>query len=166
MKSEANKIFRGNASQFLVACELSRRGFAANVTLGNTPNTDVLCSNAEGTKFVHIQVKTFVPKKSKSVAVGRKAEKPYGHNFIWILVGLPEANQDLDQLIFYIIPAEEMSKNIMIDHNRHMSTLKKNGDPHLDSGMRIVSLPPRKSPHGWCILKYKNRWDTIESLLV
>jgi len=49
------KSTRGNASQFFVAGELCRRGYSAVVTLGNTPNTDILCSNIEGTKFVHIQ---------------------------------------------------------------------------------------------------------------
>ena len=56
-----DKNYRGNASQFFIAGELCRRGYSAVVTLGNTPNTDILCSNLEGTKFVHIQVKTFVP---------------------------------------------------------------------------------------------------------
>jgi len=55
------KNYRGNASQFFIAGELCRRGYSAVVTLGNTPNTDILCSNLEGTKFVHIQVKTFGP---------------------------------------------------------------------------------------------------------
>jgi len=58
------KITRGNASQFLWQVKLCRRGYSAVVTLGNTPNTDILCSNLEGTKFVHIQVKTFIPGKS------------------------------------------------------------------------------------------------------
>ncbi len=31
------------------------------VTLGNTPNTDILCSNLAGARFVHVQVKTFIP---------------------------------------------------------------------------------------------------------
>ena len=40
-----NKNARGNASQFFIAGELCRRGYSAVVTLGNTPNTDILCSN-------------------------------------------------------------------------------------------------------------------------
>ena len=58
--------------------------------IGNTPNTDVLCSNIEGTKFVHIQVKTFVP-GNRTSSVGMKAEKNFGDNFFWVLVGIPEA---------------------------------------------------------------------------
>ena len=56
-----DKSARGNASQFFVAGELCRRGLVAVVTLGNTPNTDILCSNPSGTWLVHVQVKTFVP---------------------------------------------------------------------------------------------------------
>jgi hypothetical protein len=56
-----DKTARGNASQFFIAGQLCRMGYSAVVTLGNTPNTDILCSNVEGTKFVHIQVKTYVP---------------------------------------------------------------------------------------------------------
>ena len=77
-----DKSSRGNASQFFVAGELCRRELVAVVTMGNTPNTDILCSNREGTKFVHIQVKTFVPGNA-TVSVGKKAEKNYGKNFIW-----------------------------------------------------------------------------------
>ncbi|MBM3841577.1 MAG: hypothetical protein FJ398_27260 [Verrucomicrobia bacterium] len=57
-----DKSTRGNASQFFVAGELCRRGYVAVVPMGNTPNTDVLCSNIPGTKFVHIQsVKKQIP---------------------------------------------------------------------------------------------------------
>ena len=51
-----DKSSRGNASQFFVAGELCRRELVAVVTMGNTPNTDILCSNREGTKFVQKQM--------------------------------------------------------------------------------------------------------------
>jgi hypothetical protein len=70
---ERDKTFRANASQFFVAGELCRRGYSAVVTLGNTPNVDVLCSDREGTRFVHIQVKTFVP-GNRTCSVGMKAD--------------------------------------------------------------------------------------------
>ena len=37
-----DKNYRGNASQFFIAGELCRRGYSAVVTLGITPNTDIL----------------------------------------------------------------------------------------------------------------------------
>ena len=47
-KKPKNKNARGSAAQFFVAGELCRREFVAVVTMGNTPNTDVLCSNIKG----------------------------------------------------------------------------------------------------------------------
>lgn len=69
-----DKTFRANAGQFFVAGKLCRRGFYAVVTLGNAANTDILCSNVAGTKFVHIQVKTYVP-GNKTCSVGQKQRK-------------------------------------------------------------------------------------------
>jgi hypothetical protein len=71
---DKDKSTRGHASQFFVAGELCRRGWLAVVTLGNTPNTDILVSNKAGTRFVHIQVKTFVP-GNKTCSVGSKPER-------------------------------------------------------------------------------------------
>ena len=118
------KSSRGNSSQFFVAGELCRRGLVAVVTLGNCPNTDILCSNIEGTRFVHIQVKTFVPGNS-TCSVGRKAEKHYGENFFWILGGIPQPGQDAE-FEYYIIPSEEMAKHVRQAHNLWLETPGKN----------------------------------------
>ncbi len=48
-KEPKNKNARGNASQFFIAGELCRRGYSAVVTLGNTTNTNILCSNYQRT---------------------------------------------------------------------------------------------------------------------
>ena len=82
-----DKSTRGNVSQFFVAGELCRRGHSAVVTLGNSPNTDILCSNLGGTKFVHIQVKTFIPGISRTCSVGLKATMDFGENFFGSLLG-------------------------------------------------------------------------------
>ena len=102
-----DKTARGNASQFFIAGQLCRMGYSAVVTLGNTPNTDILCSNVEGTKFVHIQVKTYVP-VIRTCSVGRKAEKEFGPNFFWILGGIPQWGSDVP-FEYYIIPSAVMA---------------------------------------------------------
>ena len=79
-KQAIHKSARGSASQFFVAGELCRRGHPAVVALGNTPNTDILCSNLSGTRFVHIQVKTFVP-GARTCSAGRKAENHLERTF-------------------------------------------------------------------------------------
>ena len=149
------KSTRGNASQFFVAGELCRRGYSAVVTLGNTPNTDILCSNIAGTMFVHIQVKTFVP-GSRTCSVGMKAEKNFGENFFWVLGGIPKVSQEAD-FEFFIIPSSQMSRNIKEAHELWLKTPGRKGQPHKDNNMRTVHLPPRVSRNGWDITEYRQR---------
>jgi len=47
----------GWAGALAVAAELSRRGYDASVTLGNTPALDLLCVSPSGTQF-KVQVKS------------------------------------------------------------------------------------------------------------
>lgn len=157
------KSTRGNASQFFVAGELCRRGYSAVVTLGNTPNTDILCSNIEGTKFVHIQVKTFVP-GNRTCTVGLKAEKSFGDNFFWVLGGIPGSDSK-DEFEYYIIPSSAMSKNIAEAHQVWQKMPGKRGQAHNETKMRTIELPPFKSLNGWDISVYRNRWDLIEKKL-
>ena len=157
------KSTRGNASQFFVAGELCRRGYSAVVTLGNTPNTDILCSNIAGTKFVHIQVKTFVP-GNRTCSVGLKAEKDFGRNFFWVLGGVPKPGQDAG-FDYYIIPSSVMAKNVVKAHQLWLETPGKTGQPHKENKVRTVHLPPIKSFSGWNISRYRGRWGFIESKL-
>jgi hypothetical protein len=152
---------RGNASQFFVAGELCRRGYCAVVTLGNTPNTDILCSNVEGTKFVHIQVKTFVP-GIRTCSVGTKAEKDFGENFFWVLGGIPKPDSK-SAFEYYIIPAREMSKNVSEGHQNWLKAPGKKGQTHNDNKVRTVTFPPWKS--NWDVNQYRDRWDLIEAKL-
>lgn len=156
-----DKSARGNSAQFFVAGELCRRNLVAVVTLGNTPNTDILCSNTEGTKFVHIQVKTYIPGRN-TVTVGKKAEKGFGENFIWVLSGIPEPNSAKD-FEYYIIPSAIIAKNVSEAHKKWLAEPGKR--KRTDGSVRTIHLPPKNSYSGWNITEYKNRWDLIEKLL-
>lgn len=57
-KTELTSLLSGVAGEYFVAAELSRRGYLASITLRNTKGVDILCSNADATKTVAIQVKT------------------------------------------------------------------------------------------------------------
>lgn len=154
-----SKQTRGFASQFFVAGELSRRGAIAVITNGNCPNTDILCSNIEGTRFVHVQVKTFVPGR-RTCSVGRRAETNFGDLFFWVLNGLPEYDST-DEHTYYIIPSPVMAANVQEAHQLWLDTPGKKGQEHNDNPMRTVALPPFKSLNGWDISEYKNRWELI-----
>ena len=158
-----DKSHRASASQFFVAGELCRRGFVAVVTLGNCPNTDILCSDVEGKSFVHIQVKTFVP-GNQTCSVGMKAEKDYGNRFFWVLGGIP--TPDMDKTIeYYVIPSSIMSKNIRAEFQDWVRSPGKRKSHDSNNQVRTVHLPPFKNKrHEW-ISEYKNRWDLVEEAL-
>jgi hypothetical protein len=132
--------------------------------MGNCPNTDILCSDIQGTKFVHIQVKTFVPGKSKTCSVGLKAEINYSDNFFWVLGGIPEPEQN-EEFVYYIIPAADMAFNIKEAYELWMKTPGKKGPRDPNNPIRTVPIPPHKEINGWEISRYLNRWDLIEEKL-
>lgn len=161
--TERDKSHRGNASQFFVAGELCRRGYAAVVTLGNTPNTDVLCSNRAGTRFVHIQVKTFRP-GDKTCSVGVKAERAFGSLFFWVIAGIPEATSP-HPFRYYIVPGIEMAANVTANHKKWLSEPGKKGQKRKDSAVRAVAVAAGAAPYFWSIVEYENRWDLIDAVL-
>lgn len=155
-----SKQLRGFASQFFVAGELSRRGVVTVITNGNCPNTDILCSNVEGNRFVHVQVKTFIPGK-KTCQVGAKAEKDFGESFFWVLSGIPEAN-GAGEFTYYIVPSKDMAKNVQETHRQWSEAPGKKGQArNADTTVRTVNLPPTACINGWDLSPYKNRWDLI-----
>ena len=162
-KPSGAKVSRGNASQFFVAGELCRRGWSAVVTLGNTPNTDILVSNNAGTRFVHVQVKTFRP-GNRTVTVGRKAERDYGEQFIWVLAGIPEPESD-EPFSYFIVPSSELAPRVASAHAAWLRDPGKDGRIRKDSDVLTVTLPPWKDYLGWSVEEYRNRWDIIERLL-
>lgn len=159
----SDKSARGNASQFFVAGELCRRGYCAVVTLGNTPNTDILCSNLAGTRFVHIQVKTFVPGR-RTCSVGQKAERNFGDNFFWVLGGIPEPGS-ARPFEYYVIPDRVMAENVARAHQQWLTTAGAEGQMRNETTVRTVHLPPFKSLSGWDVTEFRDRWELIEAKL-
>lgn len=159
----ADKGFRRDASQFFIAGELCRRGLVAVVTQGNCPNTDILVSNADGTKFAHIQVKTFVP-GTRTCSVGVKSETDYGRRFFWVLGGIPKPEMKKG-FEYFIIPSTVMAKNMKECYRLWVDTPGVNGRPHdpeKKNKVRALWLPPHKNRNGWSIERYRDRWDLIE----
>lgn len=161
-KEKTNSSTRGSAGQYFVAGELSRRGLVAVITLGNTPFTDVLCSNLKANKFIHIQVKTFSPEKG-CCTLGEKAENPIGANFFWVLAGIPQKNSPAP-FEYFIIPSLELAPEVKRSHELWLATPGKAGRAHKQTSMRNI-FTNKKQNTGWDIQLYKNRWDLIEDRL-
>jgi hypothetical protein len=163
-ESNIGKGHLGNAGQFFVAGELCLRGHSAVVTLGNTPNLDILCSNLTGTRFVHIQVKTFRRGANRCI-VGKKAEKHFSESFFWVLTGLPRRVEPDDRIEFFVIPSSIMSRKIKRQYQKYLTTPGSKGQLRKETSMRTIAIPPRKSILGWSIEEFRNRWDLIDEFL-
>jgi hypothetical protein len=162
MELEGKKIHRGNAAQFYVAAELSRRNIVAAITLGNCPTTDILCTRADGEGFAHVQVKTF-RKGGRSCSVGMKAERSHGVNFFWILVGIPHIDDDAP--VFYVIPSDEMATHVKQCFDLWVMTPGRDGQPHDKSNSIRSVRVTKENRDGWRIDDFEGRWDLIETKL-
>jgi hypothetical protein len=165
LRAKRDKIARGNTGQFYVAGELCRRGYYAVVTLGNTPNTDILCSDRSGQRFVHVQVKTFVP-GSKTCSIGKKAENSSGDNFFWVLAGIPEPASD-KKFTYYIVPSNIIAEKAKEIHARWLKEPGRNGTVHNPNDVRTLHIPPFKCKYAgdWTLDEYFERWDLIAEKL-
>jgi hypothetical protein len=158
--ARSDKGYRADAAQFFVAGELCRRELVAVVTMGNCPNTDILVSNASGTRFAHVQVKTFVP-GSRTCSVGMKAERNFGVAFYWVLAGIPPPHSE-KCFEFFIVPSQDLTRAVTENHKIWASTPGKKGQARNASNtVRAVHLPPRTEGTGWSLEPFRSRWDLI-----
>ena len=155
-----DKGYRADAAQFFVAGELCRRQLVAVVTMGNCPNTDILVSNAAGTRFAHVQVKTFVP-GIRTCSVGMKAERDFGPAFFWVLAGIPVPGTSRE-FEFFIVPSSEMARTVKENFQIWASSRGAKGQARDASNtIRALQLPPRSEANGWSLKPFRARWDLI-----
>lgn len=137
----------GIAGEYLVAAELSRRGYVASVTLRNTRGIDILASNRDATKSVGVQVKTCQGGRPVWV-LKKKAEDDLAENLFYVFVCLPpEAPPS-----YHIVPRKVVARYVRKRHKKWLATPGRRGQPHRDNDMRRFLDPQNK---------YKSRWDLL-----
>src|SRR5262245_3256398 len=137
----------GIAGEYLVAAELSRRGYVASVTLRNTRGIDILASNADATKSVGIQVKA-TQRSQPRWMMSSKAEKDTAENLFYVFVCLPPGSTPT----FYIVPRRVVAQYVRKSHARWLATPGVRGEVHRDSDFRNF-----RDTDG----KYRDRWDLL-----
>jgi hypothetical protein len=143
-----NKALVGVAGEYYVAAELSKRGYLASITLRNSENIDIICSNQKGTKSMSIQVKTSSSKVPKWILT-KKSEDRYSDKLFYVFVLLKDLGAMPE---YYIVPSKEVANYIRNSHKEWLKGTKKNGECRKDSSMRIYEDKE---------MEYKNRWDLL-----
>jgi len=137
----------GVAGEYLVAGELSRNGYIASIMLRNTKGVDILCSNADATKSVGIQVKTNQG-TGRNWLLQKKAEDYYADNLFYVFVDLNDGGHP----DFFIVPSKTVANYIKKKHSEWLKTPGRRGQKHNDSSLR--KFRDEES-------KYQNRWDSL-----
>jgi len=137
----------GIAGEYLVAAELSRRGYVASLTLRNTRGIDLLVSNVDATRAVGVQVKTSQRARPQWVLTS-KAEADLAENLFYVFVCLPPAAAPS----FHIVPRTVVGQRIRTEHQRWLETPGQRGQAHRDSTVRTFS------DHA---LEFEDRWDLL-----
>ncbi len=147
--NKRNTILTGVSGEYYVAAELSRRGYLASITLRNTKGVDILCSNAEASKSVGIQVKA----KSGNDRVwilNEKGEHYYANNLFYVFINIDDGLNKHPE--YTVVPSKVVAEYARESHARWLSEPKKDGSARKDTTMRKFQDPEEK---------YLGRWDLL-----
>ena len=147
MKNNRNSVLTGVTGEYYVAAELSRMGYIASITLRNTKGVDILCSNANATKTVSIQVKTG-SEVNNTWILNEKAEKYHSPKHFYVFVSL---NKSLSPA-YSIVPSKIVADFTAQIHKNYLGTLSKTGKRHKDTSMRKFIDLEKKYLNNWKIL--------------
>ena len=147
MATKLPKHMSGIAGEYLVAAELTRRGYVASLTLRNTHDIDILASSADGARQVAIQVKCDQTKGSEWI-LGAKAERLVGPTIYYVFVrlhsgGTPE---------FFVVPSAVVAEFTSTSHREWLAKPGRKGQPHRDSSIRVF-----RDLEG----KYRDSWQNL-----
>jgi hypothetical protein len=154
----------GVAGEYLVAAELSRRGYVASLTLRNARGIDILASDGAASRSVGIQVKTNQDSRLGWL-LNRKAEDYSEDNLFYVFVNLNGSGQP----DFYVVPSEIVSKAVKESFTWWLRTPGRRGQQHKDNPMRMFgdgALKPilkqlEKRGNPTTVAGYRNRWDLL-----
>lgn len=138
----------GIAGEYLVAGELTRRGYIASITLRNTRGIDIVATNKDASKSVGIQVKASAGSR-RSWILNKKGEEFYSDTLFYVLVNLKGINERSD---YFIVPSKVVADTIKVGHAKWLKIPSKKGDPHRDTTMRQFSDK---------VGNYLERWDLL-----
>ncbi|TAK67998.1 MAG: hypothetical protein EPO22_02405 [Dehalococcoidia bacterium] len=149
-------ILVGIAGEYLVAGELSRRGYKAAVTLRNTKGVDIYASSEKATRPVGIQVKTTRSTSVKQWWLGAKADNDYRDDLFYIFVNL----NDGEAPTYHIVPSETVAR-----FSRHwlhwMKAKNERSRAFKDSGKAALTFWPNCQDQQTKGGVFLDRWDLL-----
>jgi hypothetical protein len=140
----------GVAGEYLVAGELSLRGYTAGITLRNSRGVDIVVSLPDGSKSFSIQVKTSSG-KTKKWMLNKKAEETAAPNHFYVFVQL--SRDPLQRPCFHVVPSKVVARHTRDTHAAWLKGTKSDGTQRKDSAMRNFRDFNDEFLEAWDLLK-------------
>jgi hypothetical protein len=139
----------GVAGEYLVAGELTLRGFIASISLRNSRGIDIIASSGDGARAVSIQVKTNSDGNPKWI-LNKKSETFYAENHYYIFVALQGIGS---RPKFYIVPSIVVAESIQTSHALWLRGTKRDGSSRKDSSIRVFGDAGNKYLEAWDLIR-------------
>jgi len=149
MNEKLESTLVGVAGEYLVAGELTLRGYLASITLRNSRGIDIIASNADGSSSVSIQVKTNSDGR-KSWMLNKKAEEYYSENHYYVFVALHGLEQ---RPSFHIVPSKVVAEYTYSSHSEWLKGKKRDGSDRKDSSIRKFNDHENRYLEAWQLIK-------------
>lgn len=145
--TQPSTILAGVAGEYLVAGELSRRGWIASLTLRNTRGVDILVTSEDLERSAGIQVKTHRGSKPDWI-LSKKAETITDESVFYAFVllmdgGLPQ---------YHIVASAVVAQHTARSHSEWLAAPGRGGRARKDSAIR-------KFGDHEC--RFLDRWDLL-----
>ena len=140
-------ILAGVAGEYLVAGELSRRGWIASLTLRNTRGVDILVTSESLDRSVGVQVKTSRGSKPEWI-LSKKAETIFDGSVFYAFVLLMDGGAPQ----YHIVPSSVVAEQTSRSHREWLGSLGRRGRPRKDTSMRKFSDSERSFLERWDLL--------------
>lgn len=114
----------GMRGVFLVAAEMSKRGFIVSPTSRSALGADLLATDQDCCKAFSVQVKTNA-KNASFWLIGKKAQKAVSKSHIYVLVNIHSSKKNPDAVDFYVVPSRNLST--LGFHDGDWPNIQRNG---------------------------------------
>ena len=166
MGTGRNNKLVGQTGEYLVAAELSRRGYIATTFTGNVPDYDIIASNERG-KHVSVQVKASsgsswqfgdisrycqIDFKGRHQIVGRPKHCPVQHLVVvFVVLGAKRADK------FYVLTWKAL-RNLLIKHHKAFLAAHGGARPKKWDSLHCAIQENVLTPH-------LDKWDVVKKCL-
>ena len=142
-----SSILVGVVGEYLVAGELSRRGWIASLTLRNTRGVDILITDEALNRSLGLQVKTTHGSKPKWM-LSKKAERISDPSVFYAFVMLMGGGAPH----YHLVPSSVVAEYTERTHREWLATPGRGGRPHKDQPIRMFADSAAE---------YLDRWDLL-----